>query len=588
LARRHLSSVRVALTALLTFVLYPDSSVLALCPEDTRFYMSRRDVVPPAQNPFFVHALATGDFNGDGREDLVLAHIQFGEDVKFAPQILVNDGTGGFVDATSQVLEPPTPTLWHSRRIAVRDFNGDGRDDIFIAAHGIDRPPFPGEPNKLLLSTPNGKLVDASDRIPQLNDYSHALAVGDIDGDGDLDLVVGNFACGEKASYVLLNDGHGNLTMDRTRLPSQELCVGCSFGKCEPGNMGSLLLVDVNHDGALDLVVGDHRLDVSRVYLNDGRGFFRDSARLDLPDSRIGGDPVFTVDIQAADLDRDGHIDLILSQTRRDPLHYLGRKIQILMGDGTGHFRDETDSRIPAAYLFTLTQGWYLFLYVVDFNRDGYPDIVVSMSITGGADLPSDTPYVFVNDGRGRFSPLTASVFGPRVDRLLGPLVPIDADGDGGLDFFAAGFYYELFKQQTPYSDCTPLARAALSGTQFKPGDTITIGFAAQNPADGPAADLVAGAVLADGKTAVWFSDIGAIGGTGDVSAAASFGRFRDADPGATIYEPEVFRFTFPPGFSGGIFQVFAALVRRGALVDDRIDPGDILAVDVRPFSLAP
>ena len=473
MVRRAIIRIPLVVAALLsTTIVAADGA----CPEGTQFYVSRREAVPTVQNPFFVHALATGDFNGDGLQDAVLGHVKFNQDVKFQPEILLNDGNGGFFDGTTQVITGPIPTLWHPREIVVADFNGDGKDDIFIVAHGIDSL-AKGEPNKLLLSTLNNKLVDASNRIPQVNDFSHAVAAGDIDGDGDVDLVVGNLGGEFQGPYILINDGTGSFAMNTSRLPQKEFC-------CD-GNMGAVLLFDVNKDGDIDLIIGDHYRDRSRIYLNDGRGYFRDAARIDLPESFIGGSPVYTVDIQAADLDRDGHVDLILSQTRRDPLHYLGRKIQILMGDGTGHFRDETGTRIPSAHLDKLRQEWYMSLYLVDFNRDGYPDIVVSIPITGGATVPPETPYVFINDGHGNFGPLTASVFGPQPDRILGPLIPLDADGDGGLDFFSAGFLYQLFRQQAPYSDCTPLARVALNGTRFNSGDTITIGFAAQNPADG-------------------------------------------------------------------------------------------------------
>ena len=48
------------------------------------------------------------------------------------------------------------------RQIIIADFNSDRRNDIFVADHGYDAPPFPGHPNALALSTPDGKLVDRS------------------------------------------------------------------------------------------------------------------------------------------------------------------------------------------------------------------------------------------------------------------------------------------------------------------------------------------------------------------------------------------------------------------------------------------
>ena len=98
------------------------------------------------------------------------------------------------------------------RQILIADFNGDRRNDIFVADHGYDVAPFSGHANALALSTAAGKLVDASANLPPESGFSHSAAAADVNRDGALDLYIGNMCCGDTPPEILLNDGSGRFS----------------------------------------------------------------------------------------------------------------------------------------------------------------------------------------------------------------------------------------------------------------------------------------------------------------------------------------------------------------------------------------
>jgi FG-GAP-like repeat len=132
---------------------------------------------------------AFADFNGDGRVDILVAP-SFGINYPKLPiEIWLQQPDGTFVNRTSDVIEGPVPIAGGVTDPLVADFNEDGRPDVFLVDYGLeDKFPFNGETNKLLLSQPNGRMVDASWRIsPNPPGTHHNGSVADVDGDGHLD-----------------------------------------------------------------------------------------------------------------------------------------------------------------------------------------------------------------------------------------------------------------------------------------------------------------------------------------------------------------------------------------------------------------
>ena len=354
--------------------------------------------------------LATGDLNGDGLADAVVTRVTYPPAYETHPVgVFLADGHGGFSDGTS-LFTGSVPRTEHGRQIVIADFNGDHRNDIFVADHGYDADPWPGYPNTLALSTPAGKLVDASGNLPPESGFSHSATAADIDADGDLDIFVGNLCCSPPPE-ILLNDGTGHFTLATGRLPADVTSGSNSYTRS--------LFVDVNKDGSPDLVLGANgdTTDASRVLLNDGHGTFHDGTPLP---AKPWGPTAILISIATLDLNADGYPDLIAGFTQSNPF-YVGRRIQVLVNAGDGTFRDETATRLPVQ---SDGSGWPRDIRVADVNGDGHADF-------GVASNWPDRPALYVDDGTGVFHmydlPQTESEF-----------AFVDANGDGLPDLFSS------------------------------------------------------------------------------------------------------------------------------------------------------
>jgi hypothetical protein len=140
-----------------------------------------------------VRLLANGDINGDSHSDLVIGLAQFADSTgnigEMKPIVLFYDAVTKKYKVNSQ-LQSVLPTNQFPRQAAILDINGDGRMDLFIGDHGYDEAPY-GAQNKLILNTASG-YVNRTDLLPQVWDYSHGLIVDDFDRNGVKDLFVLN------------------------------------------------------------------------------------------------------------------------------------------------------------------------------------------------------------------------------------------------------------------------------------------------------------------------------------------------------------------------------------------------------------
>ena len=358
-----------------------------------------------------VHEIAVADFNGDGKIDVALSYFLYPLEDRAVPiRVLTGDGAGGFTDSTSALFGDQPPVTVHGRQIVVADFNKDGRADAFFADHGLDAAPYPGARNALFLSSGATGLTNATNALPAIADFSHSAAAGDVDGDGDIDLFVGNQGDGDKYPYLLLNNGAGAFTLNRAGLPT-------NLHSGDPGITTSVLF-DADGDGDLDLFLGpwDPRQRAAVILENDGKGgFLKTLTAIDIP---AHGAAENVIDSQAVDINGDGKLDLVVNTVV--DFSNLG-SIRLYINDGKGHFTDETAARLPSR----TAEAWNTRVQFADMNGDGYVDLLTSNG---------SKQAVFLNDGSGRFVQLPEGWLNiSQYDRLQAA----DVNGDGRMDVIA-------------------------------------------------------------------------------------------------------------------------------------------------------
>ena len=383
-----------------------------------------------------VSITAVGDFDGDGFDDLVVAATSgLDEGASSPPLVLLNDGEGNLQDQTDTFVDGPVPEFFNVRDLLVEDFNGDGRPDIFFNNHGKENAEdwmdWPCEQNRLLLSQPDGRLLDVTTtHLPLIADFSHGSSAADFDGDGDIDILVNNLGCGSGVnSYLLHNDGEGGFVV------AAEASGLWPDGRYPGGYASPSWTVSVDADGdgvgeVMSEIFGDIDLLVA-----DGSGGLTAAPADWLPDGEPGTVVQGSV---VADLDGDGFDDVVLLQTPDD--YSPGFALKILMSNGDGSFSDETEQRLPAQET-AIAQG-RLDVWAGDLEGDGDIDL---LQLSWGPDwhLGDDVFAFYVNQGEGFFQNQASD----RLPPIHPPMTPIDLNNDGKTDFvfMSEGFLAQTF-----------------------------------------------------------------------------------------------------------------------------------------------
>ena len=357
----------------------------------------RGNFMAPATNPEVAvgdapYSVALGDVDGDGDLDLLSPSLSRG-----TVSIRLNNGAGSFTTPSyDEVGVGGRPAS-----VALGDVDGDGDLDLVTANSNSStvsvRINFGGGIFSPLGN--NSEVVVGGDPV--------SVALGDVDGDGDLDLLCANRSDNFPADIALntvsvrLNDGSGNFMAPAT---NPEVGVGM--------NPFSVALGDLDGDGDLDFVTANTNSNTVSVRRNDGAGNFTPPA----PNGEVGvgGSPR---SVALGDVDGDGDLDLVTANNGNGT-------VSVLLNNGGGSFSQPATNPNPGVV------GNPYSVALGDVDGDGDLDFVTANPVAKAVS-------VRLNNGSGNFTP-PATNSDPGVGSDPYSVALGDVDGDGDLDFVTA------------------------------------------------------------------------------------------------------------------------------------------------------
>jgi hypothetical protein len=338
------------------------------------------------------------DVTGDGRPDILFAN---GGDYESPgepePLRVFDNGSGGFSEVTTDIFGE---ARFLSRVVKVADVDGDDDADIVVGGTYAT-------PTRLYRGAGDGTYAQDAEGAPDTPMSIGDLEAGDVDADGDLDLVLADWGEGSPMANaggpvrLWRNDG-GSFTADDAAMPS----VAVRFA-------WELELTDVDTDWDLDVVVSCKMCTGSYLFENDGQGKFTDVTADRMPQ--------FTNNYEFEAMDLDGDGDPELTTINDGPDRGRGLTEHVFRNDG-GSFTDVTDEWWPADANPGFDDNIVVYL---DADSDGDADFLI-----GSLDGPD---RLLINDGSGGLTLQTGIFDSSPSGGTLG-MAAVDLDGDGRLD----------------------------------------------------------------------------------------------------------------------------------------------------------
>ncbi|CAF4016179.1 unnamed protein product [Adineta steineri] len=409
----------------------------------------------PTGNSSNAQSIAIGDFNNDSRLDIAVANF-YGDSMG----VFLGYGNGTFADQVSYSV----PLSTHPYDIVIGDVNNDDHQDIIVT---VDY----SQSILIFFGYGNGTFVEGNTYTTGSGSYPYSIAVGDVNNDNQLDIIVTN--CGTNNVVVFIGEGDGTFPNQRTY---------------STGNNSSptwIVLGDINNDNILDMVVADNGTNMIGTFLGStymngiledtystgssphphglALGDFNHDGQLDIAItnydlSNVGvllsytngtfplqivfstGDLSFPISVAVNDLNDDNELDIIVANSATE-------NVGILFGYGNGSF---TNLNMYSTGVGSIPQA----VVTGDFNNDKKLDIAV-------IDSGTDRVLTLLKYDTGSFQ--NQITFSTGTNSAPAAVAVADLNNDGWLDFVSGnsgsgnvgvflGLSNGTFSNQTAYS----------------------------------------------------------------------------------------------------------------------------------------
>ena len=394
-------------------------------------------------------AVAVTDVTGDGKGDLVAAtatseessigrnHSTVSVVPAKAPRVFASAGVTSTLPGTDWIRSDDK-LLTH-----LGDWNGDGRGDVLILGKFDDPATLattkvaglvmrPGEPGGFGPT----EWIGAIPAECLLGVYISSSAIGDIDGDGWLDV-----ACGDGRLHVVLGDGSGGLE------PALDLGWVDTTANSIYAELSGIAIDDLDGDGLDDVVYV-----VTRVYDTPGNptqkygnliiGWSRHTkdaqgktvlapvaiAHEQAPATSTSGNVWLLARPVIADVTGDGKVDVTISGTAADDRFNILRNVTVAAGSPS-FVKNQQNGVFGLDNPDVVANVWYRYMNGLDVEGDGDVDIVATVSVYHGYYSPYGWTNVLLRNDGGTFTPEAL----PGSDGAPGPLA-VDIDNDGNTD----------------------------------------------------------------------------------------------------------------------------------------------------------
>lgn len=404
-----------------------DGGSVAIYGKDPFLGYGQAAVYPTGHSDWFPESAVMADLNGDGRLDLVVSNTGFYL-AEPRPVVYLNTPTG-------LVLQEDLEYDGEAGRVGVGDVTGDGKPDIVIVNDYYSN--LAGVQDGGVISVLRGNGSGQFTALPNilLNRRGTSLAaIGDVNGDGKVDLVlqadqfqqVGFDTTPELSLWTVLGDGTGGFDITSPLVP---------FAPTNNVTPGNYILQDMTGDGAPDLTFGNTGSGQIGLFINNGAGQFVASSNGVLTATVTAWNTQFRDEqgVFIGDLNRDGF---------PDQLRVVGGAgifqtpvIDVLWGNADGEFHIVSNITIPPHAEYSpqgASIGSIGFMRVGDVNNDGWLDILVGDDNGTGSPLAI---YLGVDGKNFEKAPQFMQDGGSGVTTYMGELA--DVNGDGNLDYVA-------------------------------------------------------------------------------------------------------------------------------------------------------